>query len=430
MSYAMSCGMKHESKNAPRQDLSILDTLETAGQGSLQEDALMSSHSKSGRSEPRKKSRPPRPRRRHRRHRRDRYYDDESEHEDDPPLEVLDQEPRFLIRKEALYRDARMLAEERAELLLSAGKRGFIVILLLIFLPPLGVLALIFWGAKFGRRLIATLVEPRLRERLVEEQVSRHIHENLSEERRELADEHSHSLEVLSASIAHEIRNPITAAKSLLQQMRENPDAMDNEEYAQVALGELERVERSISHLLRFGRDEEVRKNSILMRDVLDSALETFRERSEREQVEIRRVFDCDGAMRGDAEKLRRVMINLIGNALDALQDAHVEEPVIEVSMGENLAGSEVWVKIRDNGFGIDAETRDQIFTPFYTAKSSGTGLGLAITKKLVDAHQGSIEVAAEPGEGAEFVLVFPKQTNGGNGRSFGDPGNSPGGLS
>ena len=116
-------------------------------------------------------------------------------------------------------------------------------------------------------------------------------------------------------------------------------------------------------------------------------------------------------------------MINLVGNALDALDEAQVNEPVVEVSMGENLAGSEVWVKIRDNGFGIDVETRDQIFTPFYTAKSGGTGLGLAITKKLVDAHQGSIEVAAEPGEGAEFVLVFPKQRNGGNGSSFGDSG-------
>jgi signal transduction histidine kinase len=102
-------------------------------------------------------------------------------------------------------------------------------------------------------------------------------------------------------------------------------------------------------------------------------------------------------------------MINLVGNALDALADAKVAQPVIDISMGENLAGSEVWVKVRDNGLGIDQQTRDRLFTPFYTNKRTGTGLGLAITKKLVEAHQGSIEVSAQAGEGAEFVLSFPK---------------------
>ena len=418
MNDSMNHSVNDFMKNAPRHDLAILDTLEAAGCSSLQEDAQMSSHSKSRWSDLRKKTRS---QKRHRKHRHRRNYEDEYEFENDDSRYALDDDaPKLLSREEHLYRDARMFAEDRAELFLRAGKRAVIVLLLLVVIPPIGFVAAIFWAAKYGRRLFAMTIEPRLRERLVEDQISRHIHANLSQERRKLADEHSHSLEVLSASIAHEIRNPITAAKSLLQQMREDPEAVDNEEYAQVALAELERVERSISHLLRFGRDEEVRKNRILMRDVLDSALETFRERGEREQVEIRRVFDCEGAMRGDAEKLRRVMINLVGNAFDALADAQVDEPVIEVSMGENLAGSEVWVKIRDNGFGIDAETRDQIFAPFYTSKSGGTGLGLAITKKLVDAHQGSIEVAGQPGEGAEFVLVFPKQMDGGDGDPLG----------
>ena len=418
MNDSMNHSVNDFMKNAPRHDLAILDTLEAAGCSSLQEDAQMSSHSKSRWSDLRKKTRS---QKRHRKHRHRRNYEDEYEFENDDSRYALDDDaPKLLSREEHLYRDARMFAEDRAELFLRAGKRAVIVLLLLVVIPPIGFVAAIFWAAKYGRRLFAMTIEPRLRERLVEDQISRHIHANLSQERRKLADEHSHSLEVLSASIAHEIRNPITAAKSLLQQMREDPEAVDNEEYAQVALAELERVERSISHLLRFGRDEEVRKNRILMRDVLDSALETFRERGEREQVEIRRVFDCEGAMRGDAEKLRRVIINLVGNAFDALADAQVDEPVIEVSMGENLAGSEVWVKIRDNGFGIDAETRDQIFAPFYTSKSGGTGLGLAITKKLVDAHQGSIEVAGQPGEGAEFVLVFPKQMDGGDGDPLG----------
>ena len=195
--------------------------------------------------------------------------------------------------------------------------------------------------------------------------------------------------------------------------MGERPEAPENTEYARVALAELERVERSISHLLRFGRDEELSVAPLRMEDVLDSALETFRERAARENVEIVRDFDCQGAMWGDAEKLRRVMINLVGNSMDALgADARPEKSRIEVAMGENLAGSEVWVRIRDDGPGMDEETRSRIFTPFFTSKESGTGLGLPITKKLVEAHLGQIEVLEAPGGGAEFLVTLPKDAS------------------
>ncbi len=77
--------------------------------------------------------------------------------------------------------------------------------------------------------------------------------------------------------------------------------------------------------------------------------------------------------------------------------------------MGENLAGTEVWVRVKDNGPGIDAEAQRKLFSPFHTSKAGGTGLGLAICRKLVDAHGGSIEVSSAPGSGAEFLLIFPK---------------------
>jgi signal transduction histidine kinase len=191
--------------------------------------------------------------------------------------------------------------------------------------------------------------------------------------------------------------------------MGEDPGGEENVEYAQVALAELERVERSISHLLRFAREEDMRASALDMADVLDSALETFRDRSVREGVEIVRQFDCEGALRGDAEQLRRVVINLVGNAMDSLGHSPVDKPRIEVSLGENLACTEVWVRIADNGEGIDPEACEKIFNPFFTSKEHGTGLGLPITKKIVEAHGGSVEVTSSPGRGAEFVLTFPK---------------------
>ena len=94
---------------------------------------------------------------------------------------------------------------------------------------------------------------------------------------------------------------------------------------------------------------------------------------------------------------------------MDAMRDAGVASARLDVSMGENLAGTEVWVRIQDNGVGIPAELREKIFSPFVTSKSSGTGLGLPITKKLVEAHGGTIELMSEPGQGTEFVLTMPK---------------------
>jgi len=311
--------------------------------------------------------------------------------------------------EERAYRNAHRTAAEKTKLASELIRVGAVAFLLMLWLPVVGVIVLICGGMRPARRAYRLFIEPKIRERFIEQEVEKQVHATLSQERQLLEGRHARSLEQLSASIAHEIRNPITAAKSLVQQMEEEPTSGENVEYARVALEELQRVERSVSHLLRFARDEEMGVAEVGLADVIDSALETFRDRLERSGVALERHIDCEGVMRGDAEQLRRVVINLVGNALDALAEGAVPDPKIDVSMGENLAGTEVWLRVRDNGPGIDAETRQRLFDPFYTSKSDGTGLGLAISKKVVDAHGGAIELTSEPGAGADFLLVFPK---------------------
>jgi len=135
-----------------------------------------------------------------------------------------------------------------------------------------------------------------------------------------------------------------------------------------------------------------------------------MRERIQSSGVKVRRDFDVPGDLIGDAEQLRRVFINVIGNALDAFAEAHTPDPSLAIAVGENLGGSEIWARVKDNGPGMDPDTQTRIFKPFFTSKANGTGLGLAITRKLVDAHGGSIEVTSAPGQGTEFTLHFPKQ--------------------
>jgi signal transduction histidine kinase len=308
--------------------------------------------------------------------------------------------------------------EERADAKIAATgeaiRWSLITIALLIFFFPVGLIVLIFGGARHLQNLYRLVIEPKLRQRFIDREVDRQVSATLSDERQQMVGEHARSMETLSASIAHEIRNPITAAKSLVQQMEEDPTAAENVEYARVALEELHRVERSVSHLLRFAREEEMGVGDVKMADVIDSALETFRERIARAGIELVRQEDGEGELRGDAEQLRRVIINLIGNAIDALDETRTPHPRIELAMGENLARTEVWVRIKDNGPGIDREALHKMFSPFYTSKPNGTGLGLAISKKLVDAHRGTLEVGSQPGAGAEFVVTLPKQPQAG----------------
>ena len=199
--------------------------------------------------------------------------------------------------------------------------------------------------------------------------------------------------------------------------MGEDPSAAENVKYAQVALQELERVERSIAHLLKFAREEEPKLADVRLDEIAASALATLRDRMRDLGVKLETDYDAPGALVGDAEQLRRVVINLASNALDAMRDAKTPAPRLGVAIGENLAGTEAWLRVRDNGPGIADEHLPKLFDPFFTAKEGGTGLGLALAKKIVDAHGGSIEPGRSPSGGAEFLVTLPKTRSAGGER-------------
>lgn len=313
-------------------------------------------------------------------------------------------------RKKA-YREARKAANRRIGFMSHLIPYLVVnVFLLLVAGPRAAFWTAVPWGVGLALHYFFAIVAPDLRQRWIDQEVDQRVGVGVSRERASLEGAHSKHVEELSASIAHEIRNPITAAKSLVQQMGEDPRASDNVEYANVALEELERVERSISHLLRYARDEDVVLREVSIPEVIDSALETFRDRLQTLGITVELDVQGAGPMRGDPEKLRRVIINLIGNSLDAFSDGHTEHPILVIQAGENLAGTEIWLRVKDNGPGMEPERLTRIFSPFYTSKESGTGLGLAISKKVVDAHGGSIEAHSDPGNGTEFVLTFPKE--------------------
>jgi signal transduction histidine kinase len=323
----------------------------------------------------------------------------------------LDPEAREHRRRVAR---ARRRANQRIGFLTHASAYAATLALLLLATRSLRVVAIVGlgWGIAVFWHYLWAMTAPRLRDRWVEQEVGARSAEGVRSERREVETRSRRSLEELSATIAHEIRNPITAAKSLVQQMGEDPASRANLEFAQTALSELDRVERSISHLLRYARDEEPRFDWIELRQVALSAVDGLRDRARDAGVELEVEFDRPASMRGDAEKLRRVIENLISNALDAFAEVEPRAPRIEVLGGENLAATEIWLRVLDNGPGIDPTDRERIWSPFYTTRRDGTGLGLALSRKTIEAHGGRVELVAAPTGGSEFVLSFPKDPN------------------
>jgi len=357
------------------------------------------------RQEARRSSRAQRRKRRrehhHKRRRSGRRRKRDSEHALDP-AEI---EHRKIVRR------ARSRANRRIGFL--AHFVSYAAVLALILVASRSIRAVMItglaWGIGVFIHYLAAVAAPRLRDRWVEDEVGARSPRAVASERKKVETRSRRSMEDLSASIAHEIRNPITAAKSLVQQMGEDPASHENLEYAEVALSELDRVERSISHLLRYARDEEPRLELLALEPTAVAAADGMRDRAEKAGVDLRVDFDHECRIRGDSEKLRRVFENLISNALDALVAHPVERPRIEILGGENLAGSEVWIRVIDNGPGIPAEDRERIWSPFHTTKETGTGLGLALSRKTVEAHGGRMELESASKAGSEFVISFPR---------------------
>ena len=316
-----------------------------------------------------------------------------------------------LTAKEEAYRAARKRASEKIAFLTHFIIYVAVLALILVSSGNLRAtfIVALSWGIGIAIHYFKKLVAPGLRDRMIEDEVGRSIAQGVTQERRAAQTRHERSLEDLSASIAHEIRNPVTAAKSLVQQMGEDPLSGENINYANVALEELDRVERSISHLLRYARDEEISFEPFEMADVVESTLDSYRDRIDLLGVEVELQLDSRGPMRGDPERMRRVLANLVGNALDAVEQGDTPVPRLQIMAGENLAATEVWVRVRDNGPGIHPDVLDKVFNPFFTTKDKGTGLGLALSKKVVDAHGGSMDVESDTEAGTEFVLTFPK---------------------
>jgi len=197
----------------------------------------------------------------------------------------------------------------------------------------------------------------------------------------------------LAASIAHEIRNPMSnikgAARILLD---EEPDEKKSHPMFKIVLEEIERLNELVTDFLEFSRTRQIVPEQINLFEMLNEILTVEENKN---IVNVSAIAEKCMVV-GDRNKIKQVLVNLISNAIDAVES--VECPAIEIKCERDPHYDVIVVK--DNGIGISEKIKNKIFQPFNTTKRKGTGLGLAIVYKIIkDDHKGEIEFASKPGE-------------------------------
>jgi PAS domain S-box-containing protein len=232
----------------------------------------------------------------------------------------------------------------------------------------------------------------------------------------------------MAAGLAHEIRNPLAAIElttSLIK--RKLSDHPTHVSQLELIHSEVKKMNKIVSDCLEFVRPVKVSTEKVDLQSLLEESLANALPPADREGIQIRKTYHVTPTVSLDHSQMKQVFVNLLTNALQAVD----RDGAIEIACGpsslfqksgfysnakyaeKNLSlqvnlAPYVWVKISDNGHGIPEDFLSKIFYPFFTTKEKGSGIGLAIAQKIIDSHRGSIDVESEVGKGTTFTIKLP----------------------
>jgi signal transduction histidine kinase len=213
----------------------------------------------------------------------------------------------------------------------------------------------------------------------------------------------------LAATIAHEIRNPLTSVKLNVQRVAEDAGLDEAErEHITLSIEGIGQIERFIKELLNYTRVAELVLERFPLEQVLEESLKMLREPLARKGIRVEKDYAAGlPPVLVDGDKLRQVFLNVLRNAEEAVEDGGLIRIALDLVPG--VAGRRrVRIRVSDDGPGIPAKDRDSIFEPFFTTKPGGFGLGLANARKIVEQHDGTIELIHGGGPGTSFVILIP----------------------
>lgn len=237
------------------------------------------------------------------------------------------------------------------------------------------------------------------------------LREKVEEATREIRDQHNELIKAerlatigeFAARIAHEIKNPLSGISVALELLKSKSKDGDQEQSISEVLNEVKRLDNILKDLLQLSIPKEMEYRKVDPNDIVERSVLLVKPRADEMGVEINMELNCDEAFNLDYEKCQQVMMNLLINGIDA-----VDSNGGRVTVETNIVDESLHIRVSDTGRGIPRAVINKIFDPFYSGKKNGTGLGLPISKKIVEAHNGRIEVFSEEGKGTTFTVIIP----------------------
>ena len=216
------------------------------------------------------------------------------------------------------------------------------------------------------------------------------------------------SLGTLTAGLAHEIRNPLVAIKTLTQLL---PERLEDEEFRdqflKIASGEVDRIATLVNELLDFARPSDPKLDFENINTILDGMILLVSTETKKKKVDILRSYADLPPAQIDREQIKQVFLNILLNAIQATSD---NGKITVKTRSFIKPGGEPYVQVEctDTGCGIPPEHIEEIFNPFFTTKSTGSGLGLSISHQIIQEHRGYIDVESQWGRGSSFFINLP----------------------
>lgn len=211
----------------------------------------------------------------------------------------------------------------------------------------------------------------------------------------------------LASGVAHEIRNPLNAIGTIVQQLdKDFEPAENNEEYHSLAglvYREVKRINGTIQNFLRFSRPEPIHKHFFEVKELIDEIEQQYSLVLKEKSIEFSVDQNWNGEVDWDKNQIKQVLINLIQNSIEAIENAG--KLSINIFNENNI----IAITLSDTGPGISKNDLERIFDLYYTTKAEGTGIGLSIIQRIVSEHGGMITVESKEGEGTSFVIKIPQ---------------------
>lgn len=216
-------------------------------------------------------------------------------------------------------------------------------------------------------------------------------------------------LGALFAGFAHEIRNPLSTISLNLQLVKE--DFGDSEQQRDrrilrritVVESEVKRLQSVLEEFLGYVRVPRLDRNPVQVDKLLEELVEFVEPEMQAKGVSLRLFAESRlGTITIDREKIWAVMVNLLRNAKDACSEGD------QIMVSSRRVGGDAVLQVTDTGPGMEPEVQEQAFTPYFSTKKSGTGLGLPTARRLIELHDGRLELSSEPGRGTQFTITLP----------------------